>query len=327
MAQTREEDKEPAMYQSDLSNVTLSPPRDYVAMLPAAIRVTMGLHPLDLAEWIEVDDRLPDELAEKRRLLAERRDDVLRIMPAAAAGARETLALLSEHLPRRYPQIYRQEGARLANRATGEIWDLAADDLHPLELASRLVQEDLCLMGREDGDDRYRLTGACVCFPTRWRMPEKLGRSLNAIHEPVPHYDPALTSPMDRLFARLPVERPMWRLNVSILDSPALFQPGGHQRAAGEPPITAQNAGDSLWLRMERQTLRRLPQSGDILFTIRVYSRPLGALAGRPERAERLAAVLRGVDAELAAYKGIEPVRTAAITWLERAAGRAGGAA
>ncbi len=298
MAQTREEDKERAMVPSDLSNMTLPPPRDYVAMLPAAIRVAMGLHPLDLAEWIEVDDRLPDELAEKRRLLAERRDDVLRIMPAAATGARETLALLSEHLPRRYPQVYRQEGARLANRATGEIWDLAADDLHPLELASRLVQEDLCLMGREDGDDRYRLTGACVCFP-RWRMPEKLGRSLNAIHEPVPHYDPALVA-MDRLCTpagrttHVAPEREHPR-------QPALFQPGGHQRHratitaqnARRQPVAAHGAADPAPPAPKRRHSLHYPR----LFAAR--SAPCRATGS----AERLAAVLRGVDAELAAYK------------------------
>ena len=39
------------------------------------------------------------------------------------------------------------------------------------------------------------------------------------------------------------------------------------------------------YLRHKRQTLRRLPASGDILFTIRIYVQPLAALAGQPRRA------------------------------------------
>ena len=233
---------------------------------------------------------------------------------------------MAERLPRLYSQVYRREGAHLLNRATGEEWNLEDDALHPLELAGRLVQEDLCLMGQDASGGFYRLTGACVCFPTRWRLAEKLGRSLDAIHEPVPHYDAQLASSMDRLFARLPVERPVWRLNLSLVDSPALFQPGGHARTNGAPQVTAENAGDNLWLRMERQTLRRLPRSRDILFTIRVVSQPLAALAGRPEHAARLAGALRKIDADLAVYKAMQPIQTAAIAWLDRAAGQTRGA-
>jgi hypothetical protein len=46
-------------------------------------------------------------------------------------------------------------------------------------------------------------------------------------------------------------------------------------------------------LRVERQTLRRLPRSGAVVFTIRVYLTPLKEL-GRGE-AGRLAAAIRGV--------------------------------
>jgi len=324
MAQIRREKRTPIMTPSAPLPLNLPPPRDTLALMPGAFQVAMGLHPLDLAEWIDVDDRLPAELAEKRRLLCERRDEVLAVLPEAEAGARETLDLLADHLPRRYPVVYSREGTRLLNHATDETWDLDANALRPLELAARLVQEDLCLMG-EGAEGAYRLTGACVCFPTRWRLAEKIGRSLGAIHAPVPHYDTQLTPAMDRLFARLPVERPVWRLNMSLVDSPALFQPGDHSALTSTDHVTAQNAGDFLWLRMERQTLRRLPSSRDVLFTIRVASQPLADLAGRPETAARLAAALAAIDVNLSAYKSIEPIRAATIAWLQQAAGQASG--
>ena len=134
----------------------------------------------------------------------------------------------------------------------------------------------------------------------------------------MPGYPEHLTVPMDRLFHRLKVERPVWRLNWGLLDNPALFQPTGHGRLAHHPHITAQNAGDMLWLRMERQTLRRLPRSRDILFTIRVHVRPLHTLATHPERAAALAAAIRAMPPAMLQYKSFLPFLEAVLAWLDQ---------
>ena len=42
-------------------------------------------------------------------------------------------------------------------------------------------------------------------------------------------------------------------------------------------------------MRVERQTLLRLPETGDILVTIRSLREPLAKTAASPERARRLA--------------------------------------
>ena len=42
--------------------------------------------------------------------------------------------------------------------------------------------------------------------------------------------------------------------------------------------LTTDNAGQTLFVRSERQTLRRLPETGAILFTIGIYVEPLHAL-------------------------------------------------
>jgi hypothetical protein len=51
-------------------------------------------------------------------------------------------------------------------------------------------------------------------------------------------------------------------MSWSVLDDPALDQPTGHGRSALSSTVTPENAGESLWLRAERQTLRRLPSTG-----------------------------------------------------------------
>lgn len=62
---------------------------------------------------------------------------------------------------------------------------------------------------------------------------------------------------------------------------------------------------DQLWLRTERQTLRRLPVSGAIIFTIRVYLVPITQLAEEQDVPERLGRALRGWPEDVKDYKGV----------------------
>lgn len=287
----------------------------------APFRLTMGLAPLDLGDWIEPDAQMAAELAIKERLLTERHQEVFAALPTALAGSAEVLELLAAHLPARFPDLYRRNGEQLDNLVTGQCWDLSRPTLHPLDLAGRLVQEDLCLMQRGDDATTYDLVGASVCFPTRWGLREKIGQSLAAIHAPVPGYEPQLGASMDRFFGRMKTARPVWRRNWSLMDDPTLFQPTGHGRQTRNRDITADNAGDTAWLRMEHQTLRRLPCSGDILFTIRVYVHPLHSLAACPTHAAALASAIRALPPAMQRYKSIAPMRDAVLAWLDKVGG------
>ena len=300
--------------------------RDYAPyMAGTASRLSMALVPLDPRDWIEPDDDLAADLAEKERLLAERHQDVFIVLPEAAPGAAEVLALLADYLPAQFPHLYERQGERLYHRAAGRMWDLSRTTLHPLDLAGRLVQEDLCLMqAGPGGAGHYRLVGASVCFPTRWRLADKIGDAVGPIHAPVPGYQAQLSSTMDRFFARLKTERPVWRMNWSIVDDPALFLPKGHGQWEHDDRITAENAGEKLWLRMERQTLRRLPRTQEVLFTIRIYIHPLHTLATRPERAAALATAIRSLSPDLQTYKSVRPFHAAILTWLDRCEAHAG---
>lgn len=66
-------------------------------------------------------------------------------------------------------------------------------------------------------------------------------------------------------------------------------------------PAPPEPLPERMRLRVERQTLRRLPRSGAIVFTIRVYMTPLTELG--PDEAGRLAAGIRGVKEQEAAYR------------------------
>ena len=55
--------------------------------------------------------------------------------------------------------------------------------------------------------------------------------------------------------------------------------------------VNAENAGERLYTRSERETLSRFPKTGAILFSIRTYIRPLQTFKQRPSDAARLSQV------------------------------------
>jgi len=275
-------------------------------------RLQMGLRSVAPGDWLAPDDAIAAELAEKRALLIARHDEVFRALPACGAPAAELLELLAEHLPAHHPDFFRREGVWLVNRASGERWDVSARALHPLDLAGRLVQEDLCLM--LPGADGYVLGGASLCAPNRWRIDEKLGRPLLGIHDFVPGYGEVLARPVERFFAELKPERIVGRVNWGIADRPDRFQPVALARTR---PVTAENAGAELYLRLERQTLRKLARSAAVLFTIRTSIAPLGrALATRADAGD-LASAIHAMPDEMRRYKAIAPYAGPLLEWLE----------
>ena len=292
----------------------------YVPLDGRPLRVQMGTRPLDPLEWIEIDENRADELAEKDRLLRDRRDEVLAYLPEGHAGSVEVLTMLGEYLPRRFPDVYgRLPSGAVEDRQLGRT--VGDESEHPIEAAGRLVQEDLCVMSR-GADGGWLLTAACVCFPSRWRLVDKIGRDLSGIHEPVPFYEERIGAVVSGLFDRLTVDRPLWRLNWTLLDDPALFQPVAAKEGRVAMPADV-DLGAALHFRVERQTMRVLPETGDVLFTIRTYTRALGELElVRPGSFADLADSLGSTAPETIDYKGWTPLRERLVAWLrERASG------
>lgn len=291
----------------------LPEPFPHFPIEPGPHRMAMGLRSLKPDDWIEIDAGYRRDMASRRLLLSELHDAVFRALPQAREAGREVLDLLADHLPRRFPHWFARSGDRLSNRLTGEDWDLAAGSPHPLEIAGRLVQEDLCVLQPDAGG--HVLTAAVLCFPSRWRLSDKIGRPLAVIHEPVARYDTHLERPVDRFMAILKPDRPVWRLNWALSDDPALFLP---DPADGPSPVvTADDAGGGVFLRVERQTLRRLPRTGAVLFTIRTHLRPVAAVAGQGHAA-RLADAVRGLPPDVARYKGIDRFAGPLLAYLDR---------
>jgi dimethylamine monooxygenase subunit A len=255
--------------------------------------VRMGTRALPAAEWLVRDDLAESEIALRRRLLAEQRERVLVRTEWVDAAAAEAGRLVDDWLG--------THGLPPADPAESD----------PLARAATAIQEDLCLMVRHDG--AWHLEAACLCFPSMWSLAEKIGRPAAQVHAPVAHYAEELSARVDTFFDRLAPDRLVRRRNLSLWPCCLLWVP-----TSTLAPVLWDRAGPGprLWLRSERQTLRRLPGSGAILFTIRVQMAHLSVLALRPRRAGELAAWLRGPGGE-SRREQLGPLLDADLSWLD----------
>jgi len=293
--------------------------------------LALGLVPMAEETWIDIDEHYAAEMREKARRLREEYPAVFCALPGSERGQAEVLEMLLEHLAAYYPNFFRiARGAtppgaddrigpdtRIENLINGETWRVGDFSAAPLDLAGRLIQEDLCLMS-PDGKGAYLLSAGSVCFPLRWELTEKFGLTMTGIHQAVPGYEEKLAAPSDRYMVGLKAYKPSWRSNWSIVDAPDLYLKQRRFKEGKDSDITADNAGGKLWIRSERQSLRRLPRSGDVIFTIRTYIRPLSVLEGLPSIARGLAQALDKLPPEMRGYKNQLPIREALLAYLSR---------
>ncbi len=277
---------------------------------------SIGLSPLDPEAWLEPDEFLREHLAEKARLLSDYHEDVVAVEPGSEAAQQEVLDLVIEHVGRLFPDRYEISGRHIRVLPDGPDHALDMRDGAPLELAARLVQEDLCLMRKDDNG--HRLAAAVVCFPSSWSLAEKFSRPLSLIHGPVPGIDARMSAGIDRIFDNLKVDRPVWRHNWAIMNDAVLHHPARHSGERHELDFD-RDLGEQLFIRVERQTLRRLPASGDILFTIRIHVDRMSELTRHPDGvvlANGLREQILGLTEDQLEYKGLVEIRDRLTDYL-----------
>jgi hypothetical protein len=294
---------------------TSRPTRAVWDTVAAPHRLNLGLHAMEPSEpWLVIDDDYVQDLAEKHRLLRDKRSQVFVELERSRAAQAEARNRVIETLLTHYADEFELNGSQFCIRATGEEFDLTEPHMPALEVAARCTQEDLVVM--EERPEGWCLTAASVCFPTRWDLPTQLGLPMTAIHERVPGYQEQLNSSSNRFFDGMKPGLVFKRGNWSLMDDPALFQPGGKMQTRERSDLDASNAGQKIWLRVEHQTLQRLPTTGAILFGIRIHRTRLDAVAETPDAARTLLAAIDTMHADMQLYKSLALVRGAATAYL-----------
>lgn len=296
-------------------------------MKPGPYRMTMGLEPMNPADWMEIDSLYEEEMQLRREILEDKRHLVVACQPCAKEACAEMLQMLADFLPKEYPEHFQKQGNILTALKTNETFEIEGGAMDPLEACARIVQEDLCIM--QDVGGTLKFTAGAVLFPQRWSLLEKIGADMKAIHSPVPKFHKEVSKPVDAFMQRLSPPKPFWRANWAITDHPQLFQPlteeditsmtAGQKKRDAFQEVTPENAGQTLFTRCERETLVRFPKTQAILFTIRTYIRNLAWYAARPNECATLADALRNLPEDLTNYKTMAHIKDQAQEYLDSA--------
>lgn len=255
----------------------------------------IGLRPFNHENWLHIDHTHEAYLAEKKRLMREMPDSVFQAESGTLEAQQEVLEMVSDYLKGYYPELQSE-----------------ITNLPPLLQAAFRVPEDLVIMRKSD--EGWRLVAGSVCFPSSWALQEKVGKALHDVHAPVPDFNKGSRNAamIERIFDNLHVGMPVERFNWSVYNDAALY----HDDRSGEH----MNQKTDCYLRVERQTLTKLPMSGDILFTIRIYVDPLEALEQRKDKASialGFIKLLNMMKPEELAYKGLDEGRGRLVSRLK----------
>ena len=210
------------------------------------------------------------------------------------------------------------EGAQLTPQALAAGEELAAI----LGINGGLIEaalhshEDMCLLTRFDGEEHYRLIGAAVAWPSDWRPADKMGLPLTALHAPIAGYEEQLATGVDRFMATLKAGAIYGRCNWFIAPTGEMHWAADTAASDAFAHVTPDNAGETLFVRSERQTLRRLPETGAIVFTIGIYVEPLGNLT--KANLDMLASATQNLIDGEGARRGTGAYADALIRYAER---------
>ena len=284
-------------------------------------------------EWIEVDNHYLRFHADKTRRLAERAPKCVKVDatdPRVYDGTLELLEELTGYLTERYPSMFQRTPIGLNNLLTGEVFDTRAAHLtvngvaeSPMQLCARLIQDDLAIMF-EKSDGQYYLLAGAILLAGFWRLEDKFGMPLSDIHTSgdVPGFKSKLEKGMMSFFRRVKPEAPVLRNNYFIqVDDDLAWSPSiGSEDSDGIGWFTAEKnkAIEHHYFRSERQSLRRLPRSGGVVFTIRTYFHPVTEICREPYVPGRLASAVRSWGEDVARYKGKERGGHVLLEYLDR---------
>ena len=257
---------------------------------PRSSWLSMGTRSLGDRPWLITDANRERELGLRAELIQQRRAEVICGPASSGAAVAETLVLVEQ--------------------AGGVVEPASASDGGPEDLLARLgrsVTEDLCVLRR--GSVEWEFEAAVLCFPSRWRLADRIGRPLREVHAPTTGYDPVLadriTSMLDRIGGQI-----VRRRNWFIHPDPALFQP---DRLDVEPVVRGEAVRTELFLRSERQTLRALPVSGRMLFTIKTQQCSIGEVVADDERRQRFLAYVAEAPDDQIQHRGAGHEQRAAL--------------
>ena len=259
----------------------------YIPFLDGKWKFSVGLKEIEMDSWLDKDQGYDSDIEQKIDLSKYHTDEVFVELPESRDAQEEVLHLMQS--------LLKFSGTSWTTRT---IWRLPLPSLMAAGLA---VQEDLCIMTRKP--EAWILSAGSISFPSFWSPKEKLGKTLDQIHSPVPKWNCKIGKVINQKMDDLPVGVPYERFNWTITTEPDKFQPSGarYRHAVSDPTYIK----DNFFVRTERQILYKLERTKDILFTIRTYLNPISFVEQNDSWRIAMHDAIVSSDVDTLEYKGV----------------------
>ncbi|KAI0035214.1 hypothetical protein K488DRAFT_76776 [Vararia minispora EC-137] len=264
----------------------------------------MSLKKMEPDYWLELESTYHERIAQRLKLYETEGSNVLAMLPGTEHACRELLEMVVQFLCTRYPKqfIYDECSGVLTNNILGTQSNIYED--HPLETLIRHVPEDFAFTLPDPKTGFYHCVAGVICSSVGWNLGEKVGKPLSEIHDVVPHYKEKMEFSMDRYFQKMPLDKPIQRGSWALEIQEPLYLQTTHKawerRANPDPILTL----DEVCIRVDWQTLRRLPRSRAIVFNFKALFTPIRRVRSEPYIPRLLLRILQDGDNKLLTYKG-----------------------
>jgi hypothetical protein len=283
----------------------------------------IGTRPMDSSQWLDIGPDHGPFLREKQARLKANPLPFYRTMPGSLSAQIELRDRVVADLLAHHADVFTMADGRLVDRVEGTSHELDSPGVEPLAAISQFLEEDFILLQQVDGQDR--ITAASNAYSTSGRIVASVGRSIPFAHKFVPTLNDQLGPRIDRVLGNIKVDAPVERCNWLLTPiASRLFPENPH--AANMAAVSNINAsladdpslaGEVLWIRVERQTLLRLPESGALAFSIYTYSDPLSSIAGDRESLAAMHRLIGSYSEDRMTYAAMAPIREPVLKWLE----------
>jgi dimethylamine monooxygenase subunit A len=270
----------------------------------------IGTSPLpDPDRLIECDEHYLDEVMIRRNLLQAAPDYYFKAAPGTETHQWEVLENGDE---------YTWKNNLLQETHVFHLGNADTLPLAPLDWVGRQVQEDLLILS-----DKMILVAGSLCFPSGWDLDGKLDKHFFGIHAPLPSLTNSMIETANKFIERIPIGKAFQRNNwgFRITDQLDLSARNTEdylrQLAKVSSEMNEKNAGEKVVVRVEHQTLSRLPRSGFVLFTIHTYQNKLEEEIKDTLRRKTIHSFLASVPEKLLEYKLMTPFISTLLSYLK----------
>jgi dimethylamine monooxygenase subunit A len=308
--------------------VGVDEPSAYAPYRWAAADFQLGLRPARPDQWVLRSRNYPAIMREKRARLRDR-ERFYRTLPQSLDVQRELSRRVVAHLVADHAGAFVLEGRTLVSCIDGACVPL--DEGEPLWQLSQVIEEDFMLLQELRGT--LTITATSNAYSSSGRLVAAVGHDVSWAHIPVPTLTDKLGPRISRVLATVHESTPCERFNWQVTPMATLFFPHGNPHEANAQAMRSvlsqlrerpERAGELLYIRVERQTLSRLPESRGVAFSLHTYSDPLSSLESDPGSASAMLGLLEAYAEDRWRYSEMDIVREPLLAYLRSVAATAG---